>query len=409
MAFISLEQTGNAKSQNRINTSVLFNYVLRNGPTYKSQVAQALSISLPAVSRVFDALEKSGFIEKSGVKISSGGRPVEYYRVSVRDGFVIGIDLLKQKLAMKTLVGDRAAAIEPVRLSGEATVTDLEKEIRSIIDMAKQGGRIKGLEGLKSICIGSPGIVDYETGEIRTAVFHRELSGVNFKAQLERSFAVPVIVDNVVNLSAFAEFQSLRRSEPQNLVCLDIGFEVGAGLVIDGRVFRGRHSTAGEIGFIARSLDDWGDTSTLYARSASFIWLCEQVRDAFGIESRYDDYMCRDENLKAVMRLFTMAEDEDSPKAQEIVDAYLRRLAVVINSMQMMLDPDAVVLSGDICLIPRFRELFLPRLNVFIANVSRFPFPDVVLSEYGTDSALTGACDHAFETYIQRKFPYVMG
>jgi|GEM_PF-1756640 len=409
MDFISLEQTGNAKNQNRINTSVLFNYVLRNGPTYKSQVAQELSISLPAVSRVFDALESAGFIEKSGVHKSSCGRPVEYYRASVRDGFVVGIDLLKQKLAIKPLAAGKEVVCSKISLRGKSVVADLQRQILSAAEVASRKGCIKDLAGLKAICIGSPGIVDYESGEIRTAVFHNELCGVNFKAAFEGVWDVPVIVDNVVNLSAFAEFRIFHKFPIGDLVCLDIGFEVGAGLVIEGRVYRGRHSMAGEIGFIRNSFGEGEGASEQYARSVSFIWLCEKASASLGIESRYDDYLRRDENMKTVIRLFALAAEAGHSEARAIVDAYLHRLAVIANSMQMVLDPDVVMLSGDICQIPAFKDAFLPRLNSYLEDIARFHPQPVVLSEYGTNSALIGACDHAFDTYIRKEFPYVMG
>ena len=408
MDFINLMHTGNPKSQNQINTSVIFNYVQKNGPTYKSQIADALAISLPAVSRVIDALEESGFIEKAGTNRSASGRPVEFYRAAVRDGFVIGIDLLKHRLAIKSLGATKDIYVYVIDIDATSVEESVGLQIQKTLESALAMGRIKDPAGLKAICIGSPGIVDYATGEIKTAVFHRELNAVNLKASLSARFGVPVFVDNVVNLSAFAEFRNMETETPQNLLCLDIGFEVGAGLIINGSVFRGSHSTAGEIGFITRSYDEWGNPDALNARSASFIWLCAQARDALGVDSRYDDYSCRDENLKVVVSLFEMARG-GRPEAQDIVTAYLKRLAVLINSMQLLLDPDVVVLSGDICLVAGFKEVFLRRLNELLDGISRFEFQDVLLSEYGTDSALFGACEHASESYIKEAFPYIRG
>jgi predicted NBD/HSP70 family sugar kinase len=407
MDFIRMSQTGNSKNQYRINKSLIFNYLLRHGPSYKTQVAEALAISLPAISRVFDSLEQAGFIEEAGIRRSPNGRSVPYYQASIKDGYIVGADLLKMKLAIRLLSANQEFIISDLDFDESAIQEGLEKSINLAVDRELESGRIKHREDLKALCVGSPGIVDTETGEIRTAVFHKGLNHLNLMGSLEKAFGKPVLVDNVVKLSAFAEYQNIDNPRVKNLLCIDLGFEVGVGVIIEGHVFRGQNCRAGEIGFGRTTYDEAAISDSLYAKSLSFVWLGAQAKEKLGIESRYDDYSAKDENLKVVVRLFQMAEDGDRT-AREIIDEYTKRLAVLVNNLHYVLDPDLILLSGDICVVPGSQEWMVSSLRKAMAKISYFDPPEIRMSKYGSNSALIGACDNAFDTYIKTEFPYSM-
>jgi glucokinase len=403
-----MSHVGNSKSQHKINESLIFNYLLRHGPSYKTQVAEALCISLPAISRVFDSLYAAGFIEEDGIRRSPNGRSVPYYRVAIKNGFIIGVDILKKKLAIKLLGADHDLRIKDLIYNPENIADCLKQSILNAVDEMIVEGKLKSLDDLKAVCLGSPGIVDVETGEIRNAVFHKELNHVNVKPALEAVLKKPVLVDNVVKLSAFAEYRKIEEEQKKkNILCIDLGFEIGVGIIIDGRVFRGTDCTAGEIGFARTAYDEEKPLSTLYAKTHSFVWLCAKADELLDIKSPYDDYSSKDESLRAVIQLFEYAINGNKI-ARSIILEYVRKLAVFINNLYVVLDPDSIFLSGDICVIPGTKELIIDPLHEAISKISYFKPPEIRVSEYGTNSALIGACDIAFDTYIKTEFPYFL-
>lgn len=402
-----MSHVGNSKSQHKINESLIFNYLLRHGPSYKTQVAEALCISLPAISRVFDSLYAAGFIEEDGIRRSPNGRSVPYYRVAIKNGFIIGVDILKKKLAIKLLGADHDLRIKDLIYNPENIADCLKQSILNAVDEMIVEGKLKSLDDLKAVCIGSPGIVDVETGEIRNAVFHKELNHVNIKHPLESALKKPVLVDNVVKLSAFAEYRKIGEPKKKNILCIDLGFEIGVGIIIDGHVFRGMDCTAGEIGFARTEYDENEPVNTLYAKTHSFVWLCAKAEELLNIKSRYNDYSFKDENLRVVINLFEYAR-MGNETARSIIYEYVKKLAVFINNLYVVLDPDSIFLSGDICVVPGTQEYIIDPLREALSKISYFKPPEIRVSEYGTNSALIGACDNAFDTYIKTEFPYFL-
>lgn len=407
MNYIEVAQGVNPKFQNKINQSVVFNYLRHIGPAHKSKIAEDLNLSIPAISRAVDSLVKRNFLEELDNQKSKAGRNVSFYRASVKHGFVVGVDLLKQAIVAQSLAFENEAKYFTFEPDGSPLAELLEREIGKIMASLPSEGSSNPAKNLKAIGIGSPGIVDVSSGDIKTAVFHKEYEGINLKKPLERAFRKPVFVDNVVNLSAFAEFQNFKEKKIENLLCLDIGFEIGAGLVVSGKVFRGRHCTAGEVGFMASEFQAEDESKRIFAKSHSFIWLCAQAADRLGWESNYDDYSKKDQNLVVVHRLFEAA-DHGNGEAADIVRLYLQKLALLINNIQLVMDPDEVVIGGDICLMPGIKDFALPYLREQLLHISRFAPPPLQFSGYGNQSALRGACDWAVETFFANEFPYVM-
>ncbi|MEW6550164.1 MAG: ROK family transcriptional regulator [Spirochaetota bacterium] len=396
MNYIEVAQGVNPKFQNKINQSVVFNYLKAKGPAHKSSIAEELGLSIPAISRAVDSLAAAGYLKALDNQKSKAGRSVSFYQVSVSQGFVIGIDLLKHSLAVESLGADKSLWNHRFVQDDSPLPVLLAREIEKAISLLPEG---MGKRNLKAIGIGSPGIVDEKTGEIKTALFHKEYEGLNLRKPLEKTFKRPVYIDNVVNLSAFAEFQSRKDQNLGNLLCLDIGFEIGAGLVIEGKLYRGANSAAGEIGFLTDIPDKNAPIEQRYARTHSFVWLCAQAKERLGWDSDYLDYKKKDQNLEIPKRLFEEAQNGNK-EAKAIVDAYLNRLSALINNVQSVLDADTIVMGGDLCDMPGIKNR-LPKVQAYKALELQY-------SQYGNQTALRGACRWAAETYLANEFPYVM-
>ena len=102
-------------------------------------------------------------------------------------------------------------------------------------------------ERAAGIGLGVPGLVDSERGISR---FSHNLGfrDVPIKDILESCFHVPVFVDNVIRMTTLAEKWLGAGRDVTDLICIGIGSGLGAGVVVDGRLFRGPGQGAGEIG-----------------------------------------------------------------------------------------------------------------------------------------------------------------
>lgn len=122
-------------------------------------------------------------------------------------------------------------------------LSQIVKGIRQLIDAA-EGYRILGLG------IGTPGLVDSIHGIVYNLTNIPGWKNVNLKKIMEMEFGVRVYVDNDVNLMALGEWACGGAKGAENIVCLTLGTGVGGGIIIGGKLFRGKNLSAGEIGHI---------------------------------------------------------------------------------------------------------------------------------------------------------------
>lgn len=111
---------------------------------------------------------------------------------------------------------------------------------------------------LSGIGVGVPGQVDRETGEVSMAV-NLNLERYPLGAALTTEFQVPSYLENDVRVAALGAYRWLRQQQPvQNMAYLSIGTGISAGLILNGRLYRGSNGMAGEIGHIV--VDPQGET-----------------------------------------------------------------------------------------------------------------------------------------------------
>ena len=106
------------------------------------------------------------------------------------------------------------------------------------------------------IGLGVPGIVDAERGRVGVDVHYvPELAGAPLAAMLGERLGVPVFVDNDVNALALAEWTWGAGRGARSLVMLALGTGVGGGIIVDGRLLRGRAGFGGELGHVPMNFD----------------------------------------------------------------------------------------------------------------------------------------------------------
>ena len=101
-----------------------------------------------------------------------------------------------------------------------------------------------------AVGIGSPGIINPDKGLVVTSPNFPGWTNVPLKSLLEKSFNLPVFLDNDANSAAFGEKWRGAGRRVNSLVCLTMGTGIGGGIILNGEVWRGAHGMSGEIGHI---------------------------------------------------------------------------------------------------------------------------------------------------------------
>jgi glucokinase len=111
--------------------------------------------------------------------------------------------------------------------------------------------------GVKSIGVGVPSVVDVERGIVYNVANIPSWEEVHLKSILEEAFHLPVAINNDCNCFALGEYHFGAGQAYPNMVCLALGTGVGAGVIIDGKLYTGNNAGAGEIGCLPYLAHDY--------------------------------------------------------------------------------------------------------------------------------------------------------
>jgi predicted NBD/HSP70 family sugar kinase len=232
----------------RANRGQLLRTLHRDGPLSRADLAKASGLTRASVSAVVRELMDDDVVEELGLSSAGGvGKPATLVDVAADGRHVLSIDLSEPARFVGAIVNLAGKVVvrrtyDRRDRTGRSAVTLVRRICRELVADAERP--------LLGIGVASPGIVD-PRGVVVTAA-HLGWTDVPLGADLAASFGVPVAVTNDANAAALAEltFGEPVGVPPRHLICVRVDEGVGAGLVLDGRLFAGSSYAAGEIGHV---------------------------------------------------------------------------------------------------------------------------------------------------------------
>ncbi|MBU1588627.1 MAG: ROK family protein [Actinobacteria bacterium] len=211
-----------------------------------------------------------------------------------------------------------------------------EAVLETAVSAVTQLGELAHTEvaSFASIGIGIPGAVDNGTGRVTHAV-NLGLEGLELGAELTARLGRPVRIDNDVNAAALGAFHLLEKHENLSMAYLNLGTGLAAGIVIDGRVWRGSRGTAGEIGHIP--VDPNGPECPCGQRGC-----LEMLASGSAIARQWPT-----DDPKPARSLFAAAAAGD-PHALEIKNRFVENVAAAVRLLVLTVDVDSVVIGGGL-------------------------------------------------------------
>lgn len=241
----------------------------------------------------------------------------------------VGVDVGATK-TLGVAIGPNGAIVAEVRertsLGAEgvvATVTRVFHQLR----MAT-GERLDGTIG-----VGVPGLVDVHLGSVKHAV-NLGVNGewLHLRELVSRRLDLPVLVENDVNAAALG---ARTLDDCDDLVYLSIGTGLAAGIVLGGRLRRGAHGAAGEVGHV--SVDPGGIPCQCGQRGC-----LETVASGSALASAWPSA-----DGPAAASLFAAAARGDG-EAIEVRDRFCSGVASAVRVLSLSVDPASIVLGGGV-------------------------------------------------------------
>ncbi len=228
------------------NRAMVLQHLFHQGPSSRADLARSTGLTRVTVSDLVSVLMSEGLVEELGVRPEGRvGKPATLVGMRTEDFHVVAVDLADDaslRGAVMTLTGAvvarRSASLDG--RTGDAAVTVLEDLCRELLAAADA-------RPVVGVGIGSPGVID--SAGVVIAAPNRGWYDLPLAARLTEALGVPVQVANDANTHALGEY-TYGGATGSGLMVVTVGQGVGAGIVLDGALVRGRAHAAGEIGHV---------------------------------------------------------------------------------------------------------------------------------------------------------------
>ncbi len=374
-----------ASAMRAINRSAILETIRLESPISRTAIAERLEVSLPTVMRIVDELIEDGLVRPLEDKEWSGRRRRSLLEFNADGHVVLGVDLGGTKMfgALANLGGKviEERTIPRHGRDAEENYLTLISLIDGLLASPVLGGR-----PVRGIGVGVPGVTLHKEGIVKWA---DSLSWRDFplKKRLSEHYALPITVDNDVNLAALGELWFGAGQNCQNMVTIAIGWGIGAGIIIDGSLYRGSNQASGEIGnmlpgreFLGKNYLDFG--------------ALESVASGKGIAERARESL-KDHRSPQALESLTAEDVFDAARqgqkwAWRLIDKTVDYLALMVANLSVTFDPDLIVLGGGVS--ESADMLIEPILNRIRDTIPILP--KLVVSNLGLRAGVMGAITH---------------
>lgn len=255
---------------------------------------------------------------------------------------------------------------------------------------------------LLGIGIGCAGHIRFRDGVIITTSNLKGFKDYPLRDAVQKNFSIPVILDNDANAQAFGEFKFGAGKGYDSMVFLTISTGIGAGIVINNRLYRGLTGTAGEFGHtIVNPESDLtctcGNRGCLMACACGMALphLFKQKINA-GKKSRLDlppDFDFSDVDGK----LLKQGLDMDDPVSKEIIHDSAYYVGIGVYNIFQALNPPLIVLGGGLLSWGDFYLSHIKKTFYSLARDMIFDPVEIAVSQIGPDVGVIGAASLALE------------
>ncbi|MBA5852027.1 ROK family protein [Clostridium sp. cel8] len=313
--------------------------------------------------------------------------------------YVVGVDLGGTKIAVASSDLDGNVIYEnTIATNASEGESAILNRIITLIDEVIKKSKIK-TEDIVCIGIGSPGPLDSEKGVIITTP---NLPFKNFQIvnPIREKFNIPVVLDNDANVAALGEHRFGAGRGTSNMIFITVSTGIGAGAILNGKLYRGNTGNALEIGHVTLKEDgpkcncgNYGCAEVMCSGTA----IARQGKEA--VHKNMETSLKKYENITA-KDVFNEAELGDSV-ASSIIDESLNFLGIFVANVLNCFDPEVVVIGGG---VSKAGKIVFDKINEVASKRSFKHIYDnakILPAELGTDAGIKGALALAISSIVE--------
>lgn len=374
---------GSTSALGRLNRQRVIQALQGSGGLTQAEISRSADLAPATVSKIVRELTQQGIVT---VHSPDESRTRHYVTLARTAGIVAGADLGHRYLTVAladlnhTILGRFSERFEHELDAKPA----LERTRAAIDKLCAEAAESR--THLRHVGLGLPSPIDILTGQVGAMSILPGWVGINAAELASEVLGVPVSVDNDANLGALAESRHGAGQGTASFAYLKLGDGVGAGIVLEGKLFRGPRGTAGEIGHT--TVDEYGKVCRCGNRGC-----LETLVNARAIVRALEDRFEVEPSIADVIR---MARGGD-PGCRRVLEDTGRLLGLATANLCNVINPDKIVIGGQLA---QAEELITAPLR---EAIQRFGIPsavrsvDVSVSALGPDLHVRGAIDLALD------------
>jgi len=397
------------KTLKQANRKVILNILRDSGEISVADLSREVNLSKPTLMIIINYYLKNGLVINTGKGDSTeeGGKKPNIYKFNEDGGYAVGMIISANKLtAVITNLKSKILYKTSVPLK---TNEGFDSVLKKIIDSYNNLVNNTNIDRkrLVGLAIGAYGITNFTKGEvIFSPHFLSWGKNLNMKEKILEQIPdeIPVMVDNHSRFQVFAEKILGLAQEKNNIVAIQAGKGLVAGVIIENEIKRGNHYLIGEIGHMivdpeAREICACGGKGCFEAM-VSTNRILRMAKEKY---KEYPDSIIFNENSPDGIDIYDVfdASNKGDKLALDLMNDAIKWFGIGISNIILMYDPQIVIIQG---IFTKAGEYFLENLRKIINKISLFSIKretEIKYSELGDKAGVLGAASYVLSKYFE--------
>lgn len=278
--------------------------------------------------------------------------------MSSENKIALGIDIGGTKISF--------ACVQNGKIISEIHFFSTPKSAKGILNEI-----LNGIDGLiyefapAAIGIATAGAVNKENTRVvgSTGNLPKGYSDIDFKQEIENKFGIKTFVENDANAAAYAEYKAGAAIGHKNTITVTLGTGVGGGIIVEGKLMRGKTGAAAEVGHMPLTwkkerpctCGDW-DCWESYASGTGYAVTAREEAAKIPTEQRTGILKDKDISKLTTHDIISGLKQNDE-FAVKVHEMWLEFVLLGLINLTNIFDPESIVLSGGMAKFIDFEDL----------------------------------------------------
>ena len=346
------------------NTMTILRYIQENGPVVRKDLKEGTGLSWGSVSSIVNSLIERGLIAEQQANGGDRGRIPGELDIATGKHFVLGLDINRSGITVVVLNLKYHLINSSYEKIEEPAYEAVMRQSYALLDNAKQKAEAEG-RSLIGIGAAMQGSVDAANGVSRFTPYFDNWHDVPLRDMLTERYRCGVIVEHTPECAATYETWCGAARGSKDFLYIRLGHSIGVSIMIDGKILRGFNGNAGEFGHTivvpdgeACHCGGKGCLETVASEGSLIKHILEDIRagEASILPDLLSGQPLESLTMDTVYRAYCLGDT----LCHQHIDRVVYYLAIAIANLINLLNPELIVLGGDMV---RYDGMFIEKLR----------------------------------------------